>query len=414
MSILYNLSIRLYAWAVWCLSISNKKAKLWVGGRKNLFLHLEKSIRNEDRIIWFHCASLGEFEQGRPLMEHIRKQQPHYKILLTFFSPSGYEIRKDYQGVDYVFYLPVDTVANAKKFLETVQPEYIFFVKYEFWFNYIHQAYLRDIPFYSVSSIFSERQIYFNRYGKWFRKRLGEITHFFAHNQSSVDLLHKYAVSQAGVFGDTRFDRVYELSVNRKELPLFSHLRQLDKVVIAGSTWQKDEQVLLRAMEKYPFTLVLAPHETDAQHIEYIESLFSEFSVMRYSQMSESEPTDGVQVFIIDTIGILNALYPYGKIAYIGGGFGVGIHNILEAATYGMPVVFGTNYRRFKEADDLIARSGAFSIADAEELSTILSDLLNDKAQLARAGSIAKQYVTENIGVCSRIYSFVFGDEKKG
>ena len=408
MRFFYNLGILFYCFAIRCLSLTNKKAKLWIEGRKHLLSSINQVITTQDRIIWFHCASLGEFEQGRPLMEYIRKQQPQYKILLTFFSPSGYEIRKNYSGADYVFYLPADTLSNAKKFMEIVQPEYIFFIKYEFWFNYIHQAYLRKIPFYSVSSIFSKRQIFFTCYGKWFRKQLREITHFFTQNQDSVNLLNQFKIYKASVSGDTRFDRVYELALHKKEIDFFSNLQMSDNMIVAGSTWEKDEQLLLQMMKKYNFRLILAPHEIDSQHITNIELLFSNFNTIRYSQMSNSVQLDKIQVFIIDVIGILNALYPYGKIAYIGGGFGVGIHNILEAATYGMSIVFGPNYKRFKEANDLLELSAAFSISSEKELDAVLDNLLNNNAQRELAGKRAKQYVTDNTGACKQIYAFVF------
>lgn len=412
MRIFYNLSICLYCFVARCLSLTNKKANLWITGRTNIFLHLKEAIQPNDRTIWFHCASLGEFEQGRPLIEYIRKKQPQYKILLTFFSPSGYEVRKDYQGVDHVFYLPADTESNAKKFMEIVRPEYIFFIKYEFWLNYIHQAYLREIPFYSVSSIFSKRQIYFKWYGKWFRKQLQQITHFFLQDQSSMDLLNQYDIFQASVSGDTRFDRVYELSVYKKEIPLFSQLQQYDKMVVAGSTWREDEQLLSQMIGKYKFRLILAPHEIDSQHIKHIESLFSDFRTIRYSQISDNIRMGDIQVFIIDTIGILSSLYAYGKIAYVGGGFGVGIHNILEATTYGMPVIFGPNYKKFKEANDLVSLSAAFPISNAAELDVIFNNLFENKENLTLASRLAKQYVIDNIGACNRIYSFIF--EEKG
>jgi 3-deoxy-D-manno-octulosonic-acid transferase len=408
MRILYNLSIRFYYFVARCLSLFNPKAKLWVSGRKNIFSKLSQTINPKEQIIWFHCASLGEFEQGRPLIEYIRKKQPQYKILLTFFSPSGYEVRKNYPGVDYVFYLPSDTESNARKFMEIVRPEYVFFIKYEFWLNYIHQAYLREIPFYSVSSIFSKKQIYFKWYGKWFRKQLQQITHFFTQNQSSVDLLKQYNIFQASVSGDTRFDRVYELSVNRKEIPLFSQLERYDKTIVAGSTWQEDEQLLAQAIKKHNFKLIIAPHEIDSGHIKYIESLFSDFRTICYSQISDNIQVDDIQVFIIDTIGILSSLYAYGKIAYIGGGFGVGIHNILEAATYGMPVIFGPNYKKFKEANDLIALSAAFPISNVKELDAVFNDLLGNEDNRKLASQNARQYVIDNIGACDRIYSFIF------
>ena len=409
MRLLYNLFVWLYPLAARVLSIKNTKAKQWINGRKSILRNISQAIHPEDNIIWFHCASLGEFEQGRPLIEYLKKQQPDYKILLTFFSPSGYEVRKNYDHADYVFYLPNDTPSNAKKFMQIVQPKYIFFIKYEFWCNYIHQAYLKEIPFYSVSSIFSKRQAYFSWYGKWFRKQLRKITHFFTQNQDSVELLKQYGIMQASVAGDTRFDRVLELAANKKDISFFSHLKTTDTVVVAGSTWQKDEELLSLAIKKHRFKLILAPHEVHAEHIEAIEKQFSEFSTIRFSQIVEDTPIADIQVFIIDFIGILNTLYSYGNLAYIGGGFGKGIHNILEAATYGKPVIFGTNHKKFKEANDLIALSAAFSISDISDLNTIISDLFSNPEKMKIASNCTQQYVLDNAGACNRVYEFVFG-----
>ena len=409
MRLFYNLFIWLYPVAARILSIKNTKARRWVKGRKDIFNKLSQAITPNENIIWFHCASLGEFEQGRPLIEYIKKQQPEYKILLTFFSPSGYEIRKNYELADYVFYLPNDTPSNAKNFMQIVQPKFIFFIKYEFWLNYIHQAYLNNIPFYSVSSIFSKRQMYFSWYGGWFKKQLQEITHFFTQDQHSVDLLKQHGIIQASLAGDTRFDRVVELATCKTDIPSFAHLKTIDNIIVAGSTWHKDEELLYQAIKEHKFKLILAPHEVHAEHIEAIERQFSEYTTLRYSQISENTPTEEVQVFIIDVIGILNTLYSYGDIAYIGGGFGKGIHNILEAATYGKPVIFGPNHTKFKEANDMIELSAAFSISNITDLNNIFSDLFSNTETMEISRKHAKQYIIDNAGACNRIYTFVFG-----
>ncbi|MDR0603474.1 MAG: 3-deoxy-D-manno-octulosonic acid transferase [Bacteroidales bacterium] len=408
MRIIYNLFIFLYPILVRCLSLKNKKAKQWIEGRKTVFKQLSEQITPHENIIWFHCASLGEFEQGRPLIEYIKEQQPNCKILLTFFSPSGYEVRKQYPLADYIFYLPNDTPSHAKKFIHLVQPSYIFFIKYEFWNNYIRQAYKNHIPFYSVSCIFSEKQFYFKWYGVWFRKQLHYISHFFTQDTHSVEVLNRYGIFQSCVSGDTRFDRVIDLVVKTKQLDVFSKIRLTDKIIVAGSTWTEDEKLLSQLLKKHDFKLIIAPHEIHQKRIEEVKRCFSSYRLVCYSQLFSESDMEDKQVVIIDVIGILSSLYRYGDIAYIGGGFGKGIHNILEAATYGKPVIFGPKHKKFKEANDLIQLAAAFSVTNYTDLNRIIRKLYANPQTIKQAGHTAKQYVQNNIGACKKIYTFVF------
>ena len=408
MHLIYNLFIFFYLLAVRCLAVKNQKAKLWIKGRKDVFKQISEQVPNNEDIIWFHCASLGEFEQARPLIECVKQQQIAYKILLTFFSPSGYEIQKNYKYADYVFYLPHDTVANAKKFLRMVQPKYIFFIKYEFWYNYINQAYKQNIPFYSVSCIFSKNQFYFKWYGAWFRKQLHCVTHFFTQDENSKNLLNKYGLSHVSVCGDTRFDRVYEIVNQAKQIDFFSNLKLKNNIIVAGSTWSEDEKLLTQLLENHNFTLIIAPHEVHKERIEEIERRFAAYSPIRYTQLPSEMNVKEMQVLVIDVIGILNSLYRYASIAYIGGGFGKGIHNILEAATYGKPIIFGRNYKKFKEANDLIGLYAAFSVSNYEDLNKVICQLSADPRAIQNAGNKAKQYVMDNIGASQNIYIEVF------
>ena len=404
----YNLFIFLYPLVARCLSVKNKKARLWINGRKNIFNRISEQISDNEDIIWFHCASLGEFEQARPLIGYIKERQPAYKILLTFFSPSGYEVQKNYKNADYVFYLPHDTVANAKKFIRMVQPKFIFFIKYEFWYNYINQAYKQNIPFYSVSCIFSKKQFFFTWYGARFRKQLQNITHFFAQDECSKNLLNQYGISQVSVCGDTRFDRVYQIVNQAKQMDFFSDLTSKNNVIVAGSTWAGDEKLLAQLLENHHFTLIIVPHEVHKEHIEEIEKRFAKFSTVRYTQLTQEMSVKNLQVIVIDVIGILNSLYGYGTITYIGGGFGKGIHNILEAATYGKPVIFGPNYKKFKEANNLIRLYAAFSVSNYEDLNKVICQLYDTPQMIKTAGNNAKQYVLDNIGACKKIYTAVW------
>jgi 3-deoxy-D-manno-octulosonic-acid transferase len=419
MRFLYTTSIHLYNIAIHVAALFNPKAKLWVRGRKNIFQQLRATLKtNDSKLLWVHCASLGEFEQGRPLIERLKNQDSGVKILLTFFSPSGYEIRKNYAGADYVFYLPIDTARNAKQFVELVKPKAVFFVKYEFWFNYLHELKNQHIPTYLISGIFREDQHFFKGYGKWFRKQLNSFTHFYLQDRSSLELLQSLGFENVTVAGDTRFDRVFEIANNVKQIDVVKQFVGDKKVLIAGSTWAEDEKIIADWLNKNQesrtnseqlatsnYKLIIAPHEIDETHIQAIISLFSNFQIVRYSQANEVS-IKTAQLLIIDNIGMLSSLYQYGHIAFIGGGFGKGIHNILEAATFGLPILFGPNYQKFTEAKELIRLGGAFSITDASAFEKNML-LLNDEQVLKTASHIAKYYVQSRVGATDTILSAV-------
>lgn len=407
MRTLYSISIFVYQIIIRLASAFNSKAKLWLEGRKGIFEKLTAQLSNsapEDKIAWFHCASLGEFEQGRPLIEKYKIHHPGTKILLTFFSPSGYEIRKNYPGADFIFYLPADTLSNAKRFIDIVNPAVVFFVKYEFWFHYLYELKKRNIPVYLVSGIFRKEQHFFKSYGGWFRKQLGSFSHFYLQDEQSIALLNSIGYKNTTLAGDTRFDRVWEIAKNTKPFPLIEKFRENSSVLIAGSSWREDEKII-SVLQPGDFKLIIAPHEIDEKHIDNIENQFAGFSTLRYSKATESN-VSSAQVLIIDNIGMLSSLYRYAEIAFIGGGFGKGIHNILEAATFGLPVIFGPNYEKFTEAKELIRLGGAFSVTDQEEFTkTIL--LLKDPQVLQTASHISKHYVGSRVGATDRILSTI-------
>ncbi len=390
MKLLYNISIQLYVFTVNIAALFNPKAKQWVKGRKQLFTKLEKALNKEKDIVWFHCASLGEFEQGKPIIEGYKKKHPKHKILLTFFSPSGYEIRRNYEGADWVFYLPADTPNNAKQFITLVQPIKAVFIKYEFWFNYMKQLKEQQIPFYTVATIFRAEQAFFKY--KWFAKQLENVSHFFVQNKSSKELLAGIGYTNVTVSGDTRFDSVLEKVSNPKELPLIAAFTKDKKTIVCGSTWPKDEAILIQFIRNNPqYNYIIAPHEM--QHLKALKEqtkglLFSEATVGNINTNN---------VLIIDSIGILSSIYRYGAVAYIGGGFGVGIHNILEAVTYGLPVVFGPNYSRFAEANDLIALNGAVSIKDYASLEKAIAGFKNFDSKIATEYINTKSGATQEI-----------------
>jgi len=402
MRFIYNIGIRFYWTVVWLIAPWNSKAKLWIRGRKKWLAGLQKNIGPEDRVIWFHCASLGEFEQGRPVIESTRKQFPDHKILLTFFSPSGYEKRKDYQGVDHVMYLPLDTRKNAKRMLSALSLEMAIFVKYEFWYYLLLGLKAQKVPVLLVSGIFRPDQLFFKWYGGWYRKFLGCFTDIFVQTEDSKQLLAKIGYSRVTVAGDTRFDRVKELaetSYRNESLELFA---RGSRVIVAGSTWEKDEQILEQVRQKLPEQTrwIIAPHELAKTHLEQLKRRFpgSVFFTELDQQISPQ-----TRVIIVDTIGQLSYLYRYGTIAYIGGGFGKGIHNTLEAATYGLPVIFGPAYQKFAEAVELVKLGGAFPVqGEVELLSTIHQQFQND-ALLKTTSGIAGNYVVERVGATSAI-----------
>ncbi|RIJ48893.1 3-deoxy-D-manno-octulosonic acid transferase [Maribellus luteus] len=409
MTFLYNLGIYFYALATRVAALFNPKAKLFVSGRKNWKQQLKSGVDSQADYLWFHCASLGEFEQGRPVIEEVRKEFPQYKIALTFFSPSGYEIRKNYDGADLVAYLPLDTKSNVRYFLDVLQPRKAFFVKYEYWYNYIHQLKQRNIPLYIVSAIFRENQSFFKNslWGKWYRKMLFSFEHIFIQNEKSAQLLEKIDITNYTIAGDTRFDRVAAIAKSAKKFENVEKFKGNSPLIIAGSTWKPDEELLAAFINNSRgVKFILAPHEVAPANINRIHQLLKKKAIS-FSKV-QNTAIEEFDVLIIDSIGILSSLYQYGNIAYIGGGFGVGIHNILEAATFKLPIIFGPNYLKFKEAVDLVEEKGAFPIDDSNSLNKALNRLLEDKNELANASGICQKYVEKNVGSTKVIIKKVF------
>lgn len=409
MTLLYKAGIFIYILLIRLFSVFNEKAKLFVNGRKNWEEILVQKIDRKSKYIWFHCSSLGEFEQGRPVIEELKLQFPEYKIVLTFFSPSGYEIRKNYPLVDVVAYLPMDTKRNAQTFLNIVKPEKAFFVKYEFWYFYISELRKRNIPLYIISGIFRENQQFFKNtpWGKWYRKVLFQVEHLFVQNEKSGELLKSIGLLNFTVSGDTRFDRVAAIASSSKKLPIVEKFMGNSLLIVAGSTWKPDEELLAEFInQSSDIKFIIAPHEVSAANINRIHELLKKPAIS-YSKFAGTE-IDKFQVLIIDSVGLLSSVYRYGNIAYIGGGFGVGIHNILEAATFGLPVIFGPNYKKFKEAVDLTSEGGSVSISNSEELRQALNNLINDKNALRNASEICTKYVAKNVGSTKVIIKKVF------
>lgn len=396
---LYNISVSIYFAAIRLYAFFNEKAGKWVGGRKNLFEHIRKSIDPGEKLVWFHTASLGEFEQGREIIEKFREKFSEYNILLTFFSPSGFEIRKNWEGADYIFYLPADTPRNAKRFVELVNPEFAVFIKYEFWFNFLNVLHKKKIPVFIVSAIFRKQQHFFRWYGGWFRRRLRKINRIFVQDQDSLDLLKSIGINRATLSGDTRFDRVAAISKNLKSFPLVEEFSGSNRVLLAGSTWPPDEKLIANYLENNlpDLKLIIAPHETGEERLQSIENRFHDFGVVRFSSLGKN-PVNQNRVLLIDGIGYLSGLYRYCDVAYIGGGFGKGIHNILEAVTFGKPVIFGPEYRKFGEAVTLIRDGGAFSIKGNRELEHRLNRLFTDKEFYQNAGHICRKFIDSNKG----------------
>ena len=408
MKILYNIFVFLYLISAKIFAIFNPKARLWIAGRQNIFQKIKNSEIAHNSIIWIHCASLGEFEQGRPIIEKLKATYPNHSILLTFFSPSGFEVRKDYEFADYVYYLPLDTKKNARQFISLVQPKLVVFIKYEFWFNYINELYKQKIPLIFASVIFRPSQLFFKPWGSWFARQLNKITYIFVQNQVSIELLDSIDIHHADISGDTRFDRVIQLPEDPLEFPIIEKFKGKTKLLMAGSTWLPGEKILLTILEKsaVDFKLVIAPHLINKEHIEEIRTRFNSYNPVLYSD-GLSEKLILSKVLIIDSIGMLSLLYQYADIAYIGGGFGVGIHNLLEVSTYGIPVIFGPNYQRFREAIDLRDNGGGFPIENAEECLTIFNQLMTDANLYQKSASVAKEYVYENAGATKLIINKV-------
>jgi len=400
----YNIVIYIYLIGVAIASCFNKKVKkMWAGERQALKVLREKVDPNA-RYIWFHAASLGEFEQGRPLMEYLRKTHPEYKILLTFFSPSGYEVRKNYEGADIICYLPLDTIRNARRFLRAIKPVMAFFIKYEFWYNYLHILQHRGIPTYSVSSIFRPDQIFFQWYGKGYGRVLKCFTHFFVQNIESKNLLAKLDIHNVEVVGDTRFDRVLQIKEASKQLPIVEKFTEnTSKVFIAGSSWLPDEEIFLKYFNLHKdWKLIVAPHVIGEDHLAQIFELLKGRRVVRYTEATEENVKDA-EVLIIDCFGLLSSIYHYGTISYVGGGFGVGIHNVLEAAVWDIPVIFGPNNKRFQEAQGLIMAGGGFEINDYQSFRDLMMRFETDEMFLQTSKKHAGEFVKGRAGATEKI-----------
>jgi 3-deoxy-D-manno-octulosonic-acid transferase len=389
-------------------SLFNGKAKKFVKGRRRLWKDIEH-IDPEDELIWFHCASLGEFEQGRPLIEKIKEHHPSYKLLITFFSPSGYEIRKNYEFADYITYLPIDTPWKARRFVKKVNPQKAIFVKYEFWYFILRELHKYSIDTYLISSVFRKNQFFFRWYGKKFRQVLDWFKIIFVQNQDSLQLLKSYNYQNVILSGDTRFDRVLEISSQAVGLPLINKFKAERLTLIAGSTWKKDEELIFRYFTEHekPFKMVIAPHEVDDANIERICSELQAFDVVKLSEAKEND-IDKKDVLIIDSIGLLSSLYQYGEFSYIGGGFGKGIHNLLEAATWGLPVVFGPNHQKFNEAFGLKQTGGGFDIQNYETLNNIFNQLIDDPEFREKSAKAAKKYIDQHAGATDLILKHIF------
>ena len=417
---IYNIVIYFVLWGIAIASLFNEKVRKMWRGEREAFKILKQKVDPTAKYIWFHAASLGEFEQGRPLMERIRKEYPQYKILLTFYSPSGYEVRKNYEGADIICYMPVDTRLNAIRFLRLVRPVMAFFIKYEFWSNFLHILKHRNIPTYSVSSIFREDQVFFKWYGRSYAGVLKCFTRFFVQNEESKRLLEGIGITAVDVVGDTRFDRVLQIKEAAKQLPICEAFRtgvassqSADvphhdfKVFVAGSSWPPDENIFIPFFNEHKdWRLLIAPHVIAEEHLKLILSLIKDKKVVRYTQTTPEEAAEA-DVLIIDCFGLLSSMYNYGDVAYIGGGFGVGIHNTLEAAVWNMPVIFGPNNKKFQEAQGLLKSGGGFEINTYEDFSGLMSSLMNDETFLKQAGDKAGAFVASLSGATGKVLAKV-------
>ncbi|MBQ8452574.1 MAG: 3-deoxy-D-manno-octulosonic acid transferase [Prevotella sp.] len=415
---MYQLAIYVYLIGVVIYSRFNKKVRtMWRGERQAIKILREK-MDPEAQYVWFHAASLGEFEQGRPLMEQLRRDHPEYKILLTFFSPSGYEVRKNYPGADIITYLPLDTIRNARRFLRTVRPVMAFFIKYEFWYNYLHILKHRGVPVYSVSSIFRPGQVFFRRYGRNYGHVLKCFTRFFVQNEQSRQLLATIGITNVDVVGDTRFDRVLQIKEQAKDLDIISNfIRAERKVFVVGSSWQPDEDIYIPYFQQHPeWTLIIAPHVVNEERMQQLEQKLSAFHVHRYSQLSEDGVTAPLSregneagALLIDCYGLLSSIYRYADVCYVGGGFGVSIHNTVEAAVWGKPVIFGPNNQKFQEAQELKACEGGFEITDAQSFATLMDRFTSDPDYLRRCSRQAGDYVASRAGATQKVLAATIG-----
>ena len=411
---MYNLIIYLYLCGVAVYSLFNEKVRKMWRGERAAFDVLRQKVDPTAHYVWFHAASLGEFEQGRPLMEQLRQDHPELKILLTFFSPSGYEVRKDYKGADIVCYLPLDTITNARRFLRLIRPEMAFFIKYEFWYNYLHILKHRHVPVYSVSSIFRPDQVFFKWYGRQYGRVLNCFTHFFVQNEQSQQLLAKIGIDCVSITGDTRFDRVLQIKEQAKQLPIIDSFLNLaeekPQVFVAGSSWPPDEDIFIRYFHEHPeWKLIIAPHVISEEHLQQIIEKLGNRKIIRYTEAekitssSSSSPLNEYDVLIIDCFGLLSSIYRYATVTYIGGGFGVSIHNTVEAAVWGVPVIFGPENKKFQEAQELKQCRGGWEITGYEDFERIMTRFANDEGALTEAGKAAGEYVQHKAGATRMI-----------
>ena len=414
---IYNIIIYIYLLGVAVYSLFNAKVRKMWRGERAAFGVLKEKVDPSAQYVWFHAASLGEFEQGRPLMEQLRREHPEYKILLTFFSPSGYEVRKDYKGADIVCYLPLDTPINAIRFLRAIRPVMAFFIKYEFWYNYLHILKHRRVPVYSVSSIFRPDQVFFKWYGRQYGRVLNCFTHFFVQNEQSRDLLAKIGINCVTITGDTRFDRVLQIKEQAKQLPVVENfVGGCSKVFVAGSSWAPDEDIFIRYFNEHrDWKLIIAPHVIDEDHLQQIESKLEGWKVTRYTKAlsTNSIPpsqggTEGGSALIIDCFGLLSSIYRYGNVAYVGGGFGVSIHNTVEAAVWGVPVIFGPENQKFQEAQELKSCGGGLEIKSYEDFASLMDRFSSDITFLQQAGRAAGGYVEGKAGATNTILKSIF------
>lgn len=410
--LLYNIFLFLFRTGIRVVAFKNGKARQWLEGRKNIFQRLQQSISKQGKTIWFHCASLGEFEQGRPVIEKIKQDYPGYKILITFFSPSGYEVKKNYSGADYIFYLPMDSAANARRFLEIVNPSLVVFVKYEYWYYYFKTIKERNIPFLLISAVFRNDQPFFKWYGKLYKEMLNSFSHIFVQDRQSKELIQTIGSrNNIAIAGDTRFDRVVEIADRFDPIPIIENFCKDHKVIIAGSTWPDDEKMLQNFVQSNntpSLRLIIAPHEINKDHIDEIQKLFPSSTLYSQLAIHHSSLTTYRSPLIIDSIGILSRLYKYASITYIGGGFTKdGIHNSLEAAVYGKPVVFGPVYQKYREAIELIETGGAISFATADELKQVIYSLLNNHDIYNQKCKAAEEYVRSNAGATAKILAYI-------
>ncbi len=410
---MYNLVIYMYLLGVAIYSCFNEKVRKMWRGEREAFKILREKVDPNAKYVWFHAASLGEFEQGRPLMEQLRKDHPEYKILLTFFSPSGYEVRKNYEGADIITYLPLDTITNARRFLRTVRPVMAFFIKYEFWYNYLHILKHRGVPVYSVSSIFRPEQVFFKWYGRQYGRVLNCFTHFFVQNEISKELLAKIGITDTTVVGDTRFDRVLQIKEAAKQLPIVeSFVKDAPQVFVAGSSWPPDEEIFIKYFNEHKnWKLIIAPHVIGEDHLKQIEKLLEGRKVICYTEAEKMvngqlSMVNDYEVLIINCFGLLSSIYHYGNVAYVGGGFGVGIHNLLEAAVWDVPVFFGPNNQKFQEAQGL-KTSGGFEISSYEDFAAQMDRFAADDAYLQEQGQKAGHFVKGQSGATQKVLSSV-------